>query len=103
MRLTKIKKIPCIPPCNRESIAESGSLQTATTPISRISTRNRGFSAPGYTLPKGGSPLDRLHQPIHPFFLQFDGFEQFELRSAAIKVVFVAAHFVIGITLQIIR
>jgi hypothetical protein len=47
--------------------------------------------------------LDRLHQPIHSFFLPFDRFEQFELRSAAVKVVFVAVHFVIGIALQIVR
>ncbi len=53
--------------------------------------------------PQGGSVLDRLHQPIHSLFLPFDGSEQFELCSAAVKVVFVAAHFVIGIALQIVR
>jgi hypothetical protein len=33
VRLAKNQEIPCIIPCYRESIAESGSLQTATTAI----------------------------------------------------------------------
>ena len=46
---------------------------------------------------------DGMHQPIHSVFLLLDGFEQFELCSAAVEVLLVAAHFVIGIALQIIR
>ena len=49
------------------------------------------------------SLFDGLDQSLHSFFMLSYGFEQFELRPGAVEIMFVAAHFVIDVALQIVR
>ena len=46
--------------------------------------------------------VDRLHQPIHLFFLRLNRLHQLELRAAAVEVVPLAMHLEVGIAGQIV-